>query len=62
MKKVILFPKTDTVIICLPEEWVGLLVKCTLTPISDCIMNIDELEFETEKIITYRNKKRRKKN
>jgi hypothetical protein len=34
MKKIILLPKTDTVIICLPKEWVGIPVVCKLFPAS----------------------------
>jgi len=34
MKKIILLPKTDTVMICLPKEWVGIPVVCKLFPVS----------------------------
>ena len=30
MKKLTLIPKTDTITICLPAEWVGKIVTCTL--------------------------------
>ena len=30
MKKLTLIPKTDTVTICLPSEWVGKVITCTL--------------------------------
>jgi hypothetical protein len=60
MKKIVLLPKTDTVILCLPEQWVGIPVICKLTPMPDYCMNIDELEMETEKIMAFRNKKRKK--
>lgn len=31
MKKLKLLPKTDTVTICLPREWVGCAITCTLS-------------------------------
>ena len=30
MKRLTLVPKTDTVTICLPQEWVGKVINCTL--------------------------------
>ncbi len=30
MKRLTLVPKTDTITICLPEEWVGKVINCTL--------------------------------
>jgi len=62
MKKIVLLPKTDTVIICLPEKWVGIPILCKLNPLSDNYVNFDEIEMEAEKIITFQNKKRKKKN
>ena len=61
MKTIILLPKTDTILICLPEQWVGHPVICKLTPMSNCFINSDEIETEIEKIVAFRNKKRRKK-
>jgi len=60
MKKIVLLPKTDTVILCLPEQWVGTPIVCELTPISNHFTNSDELEKETAKIVAFRNKKRKK--
>jgi len=34
MKKLILHPKTDTVTICLPKEWVGIPIECKLFSLS----------------------------
>ena len=61
MKKIVLFPKTDTVILCLPEQWVGTPILCEFTPTDGQFMNNDEIEMETIKIMAFRNKKRRKK-
>ena len=61
MKKIILLPKTDTVILCLPEQWVGIPIVCKLTPLSECNVNYDNVEMEAEKIIVFMNKKRKKK-
>jgi len=61
MKKIVLFPKTDTVIVCLPEEWVGIPIICKLTPMPDYFMNNDALEAEIEKRMRFHNRKRRKK-
>lgn len=30
MKRLTLVPKTDTITICLPPEWVGKVINCTL--------------------------------
>jgi hypothetical protein len=61
MKKIVLLPKTDTVILCLPEQWVGIPVVCELTPMSNRFMNKTDIETETSKVVAFRNKKRRKK-
>ena len=61
MKTIVLLPKTDTVTLCLPEQWVGTPVICKLSPMSDRFMNDDEIEMEMEKAIFFRNKKRKKK-
>ena len=62
MKKIILLPRTDTVILCLPEKWVGVPIVCRLTPISDQFINHEDVEREAERVIIFRNKQRRKKN
>ena len=31
MKKLTLIPKTDTITICLPPDWVGKVIYCTLS-------------------------------
>lgn len=62
MKKMVLLPKTDTVTLCLPEEWIGIPIVCKLTPISNTHVNFDEVELEAEKVIAFLNKKRKKKN
>ncbi|MCL2290467.1 MAG: hypothetical protein FWC34_07175 [Bacteroidetes bacterium] len=59
MKKIVLLPKTDTVILCLPEQWIGIPIICKLTPMSGHFINNDEPEIE--KTIIFHNKKRRKK-
>jgi len=61
MKTIVLLPKTDTVILCLPEQWVGIPIVCKLTPMSNRFMNHDEIEMEIEKAMVCRDKKRRKK-
>jgi hypothetical protein len=35
MKKIIITPKTDTVTLCIPEEWVGKAVVCKLSPLPE---------------------------
>ena len=62
MKKIILFPKTDTVTLCLPEQWIGVPVICKLMPVFEQNINFDDVEIEAEKVIGFLNKKRRKKN
>lgn len=62
MKKIILLPKTDTVILCLPAEWVGVPIICKLEPIKTPFMNSDEIEMEVEKRIVFCNHKKRTKN
>jgi hypothetical protein len=61
MKKIILLPKTDTVIICLPPEWIGCPVVCKLEPIKASFMKRDEVEMEVERMIVFRNRKKKKK-
>jgi hypothetical protein len=62
MKKIILFPKTDTVILCLPEQWVGVPVVCKLTPMPEYQINISEVETEAERVARFFYKKKRRKN
>jgi len=59
MKKVILLPKTDTVILCLPEKWVGIPLICKLEPMETFFLNGDEME--EKRMITFRNHKRKTK-
>jgi len=61
MKKIILLPKTDTVILCLPEKWVGIPVICKLEPMDTHFMDHDEMEIEIERMVVFRNKIKRKK-
>jgi hypothetical protein len=61
MKKIVLLPKTDTVTLCLPEQWVGVPVICKLMPIFEQHINFDDIELEVERVIVFRNKQRRKK-
>jgi len=61
MKKIILLPKTDTVIICLPEKWVGVPIICRLEPLPGQYLNFDEVEKEAERAFLFRNKQRRKR-
>jgi len=62
MKKIILLPKTDTVTLCLPEEWVGVPIVCRLTPLTDQFINHEDVDREAQRVIIFRNKQRRKKN
>jgi hypothetical protein len=62
MKKILLLPKTDTVLICLPEQWVGVPVICRLEPVLATHINFEEVETEAERMVVFINKKRRKKN
>ena len=62
MKKILLLPKTDTVTLCLPEQWVGVPVICKLLPVFEQNINFDDVETEAERVIVFINKKRRKKN
>lgn len=67
MKKLILIPKTDTITICLPPDWVGKTITCTMHHIDES-MNV-VLPMAAESPIPYKatvkaktkKKKRRKK-
>jgi hypothetical protein len=61
MKKIILLPKTDTVILCLPEQWAGIPVICELTPLSNYTVNSEEVKINTAKIVAFHNDRKRKK-
>jgi len=60
MKKIILYPKTDTVIICLPQEWIGTPVACKLVPLIDLKIDAD-VEISPENLFKFFNNKRRRK-
>ena len=49
MKKIILHPKTDTVIICLPQKWVGVPIVCKLSPVYHFDKSNDESQSKIEK-------------
>lgn len=58
MKKLTLLPKTDTVTICLPEDWVGHPIVCVLK-VKDTVIYEKEAQ---ESAICYRvNHQKRKK-
>ena len=58
MKKLILLPKTDTVIICLPDEWIGIPIICKLEPVKTSVI-INEMKIENEKNNSFRNHERK---
>lgn len=51
MKKLKLLPKTDTITICLPEDWVGRPVTCVLSVHQQKVFTADEVQ---EEAIRYR--------
>jgi hypothetical protein len=57
MKKIILHPKTDTVILCLPEEWIGTPVVCNLSPVTEKSINKDEIKKKNAGNRSINNKK-----
>ena len=59
MKKIILLPKTDTVTLCLPEQWAGAPIICKLEPILEYNINSNEVEIETLKMLLFINKRRK---
>jgi hypothetical protein len=61
MKKIVLLPKTDTVILCLPEQWIGVPVICKLTPMNNHFMNREDIETEATRAVIFRDKKRKKR-
>jgi len=46
MKKIILLPKSDTVTLCLPKEWIGIPLMCTFTPLSEELLNNNEQDIK----------------
>ena len=56
MKKTILLPKTDTVILCIPEKWIGIPILCKLIPLSSRIATVKEQGKKNEKIIACKKK------
>jgi len=61
MKKLILLPKTDTVIICLPNEWIGIPIICNLEPVKKSVI-INEMKMENKKNNSFRKHKRKTEN
>jgi hypothetical protein len=59
MKKIILLPKTDTVILFLPEQWVGIPVKCVLTPLTNYFVESEEAIIDSTLIVTYQKQKKK---
>jgi hypothetical protein len=55
-----LFPKTDTVILCLPEEWVETPVICKLIPMSEYKIKYENME--TEIMTNYLKIRKKRKN
>ena len=52
MKKLVLLPNSDTVIICLPDKWIGIPIVCILKPIKKTHIKNDEF---ANKIIRKKN-------
>jgi len=59
MKRIVLLPQTDTVLICLPEKWTGIPIICHLSPMDCSSTEIDEIEIERIKNF-YKNKRIKK--
>lgn len=57
MKKLTLVPKTDTITICLPPDWVGHVVTCTLS--SSAEESTTNYSMAAEKEIPYAVPKKR---
>jgi hypothetical protein len=57
MKKIVIFPKTDTVTLCLPEQWIGIPIVCEMKPLTHRFNYNDDFE-----IMVNLNNKRRKRN
>ncbi|MCQ2270252.1 MAG: hypothetical protein MJZ52_03365 [Bacteroidales bacterium] len=59
MKRLILFPKTDTITICLPPDWVGQTVTCSLRHTEHEMAT--PIPLAAERALTYHVKKKKKK-
>lgn len=59
MKRLILVPKTDTITICLPPDWVGQTVTCSLRHTEHEMATPIPLAAERE--LSYHVKKKKKK-
>ena len=62
MKTVVLLPKTDTTILCLPEKWVGVPLICKIKPMKTSFANSEEVEIELERLNVFHKHKRKTKN
>jgi len=61
MKKIVLLPKTDTVTLCLPKQWVGIPIVCKLTPLTNYQDNHINLNADMEIMNAYKNNNNGKK-
>lgn len=65
MKKLILLPKTDTVTICLPSDWVGRPVICLLkaqeTVVHSPDVNEEEVSYRIQHIKGRKSRARKQK-
>jgi len=61
MKKIVLLPVTDTVILCLPTEWIGVPVICKLEPVKTSFMTNEDIEMELERSTSFLKHKRKTK-
>ncbi len=59
MKRLILVPKTDTITICLPPDWVGQTITCTLRHTEQEMAT--PIPLAAERTLTYHVKKKKKK-
>ena len=57
MKKIVLQPKTDTITLCLPKEWIGIPVMCTFAPLSEEMLNNNEQDMKIDAKVFDNNKK-----
>lgn len=58
MKRLFLVPKTDTITICLPPDWVGKTVTCDLRHTEEEMAN--PISLAAERSIPYKAKKKKK--
>lgn len=61
MKKLKLLPKTDTITICLPEDWVGRPITCTLAVHKPKIFDAEVQEEAIHYRVNHRIKKEKLK-